>query len=645
MSRPPERFGPARTAVRAGAAMVVLLFGAPAGLRASAPLLAPAPGGAIGAGVEERSRPGTRRGSVEPDRRLHYWLKLPLAGRLGNGRGLAYAFTIRPSAVRTLARANEPGVAQRELDYDTGVRLTGIPATALSASFARGRSRADRSGAPLTESDVASRSATLALAFRPLPLSADISERRSEQSWAISPYSPALRQAESSRTWRVSGQNSRTALRLDRTLHDDRSTAFDYETWNASAAHTLRWGKGSRLQSSAQRSRRDGASPYRQDRFEERLHLQHLRAFATDWSLVHGASVGAASPVRSRSLYGAFDHRAAPGVAWGASLASYTTRTDAIDTRALDSRAHVAFERRWRSGLKARASGDAGRERREDRGPSSVFLAAIGERHTVGASRSFTLDASLPDSSNVLVRGVDPPTTYLESVDYVLVRIGDRLEVRLTATTRMRVGEVVEVDYRYAATARPVGRATTARYQLAAEYGPLSLRHEQSNREATPGRSGALVASPSENTARTEFEARWNTPRGSLGLRARRDSRSSPRFEQRSTEAQAEWAAAWTATLRTTLATAWSRRASERGHLDVVSGDARAAWDARPWLRVGGQAQAFAQVRGAGAVDASLDADARVAAIELALRFRRQWATPPGRGGMQVLSGRLVRRF
>ena len=80
-----------------------------------------------------------------------------------------------------------------------------------------------------------------------------------------------------------------------------------------------------------------------------------------------------------------------------------------------------------------------------------------------------------------------------------------------------------------------------------------------------------------------------------------------------------------------------------------MSGDARADWNARPWLRLGALIQAYALTRAdsrnEGRVDGSLDAQLRVAAIDVSLRYRQQWARAQPPGAMRVVSVQMVRRF
>lgn len=627
----------------------LLLLGSSPATIVRAALLGPVTGGELGVTAEQNTRTQAAARSRILDRRLRYWLRLPLSGRVGTRVGLGYSFTLRPTAVRSFSSAGEPGLVLRQVDYDAGVRVTGIPAAVLSGSTARGRARADRSGIPLSESEVATRSGQFELAFRPLPLRAELTEHTNDQTWTISPLAPVLRQEEWSRTLRLSAQNSRTTLHYDRTQHEDRSAGFDYEAWNGRGAHTLRWGKASRLQSTVRRSQRDGASPYRQDGWEERLHVQHLRAFATDWSVLDSRTHGSSSALSSRAISGSFEHRVTQGLVWGAGQATYLTRTATLQSRATNRRIHATAERRWPSGWAARVGADAGIERREDRGEAAGYLTAIGEQHTVGVGRSFTLDSANPDSASVLVRGLDPPTPFIGGVDYTLEPTGDRLELRLTPLSRIQVGQRVEVDYRFRVGARPVARAVATRAHWVLERGGFSLRQERSTHENNLGRPDALVAAPNETETRSDVEGRWSVPHGTWSLRGGIATRRSPSFDQRATEVQSEWSTAWPPGARTTLAAAWVRRSSGRGPLDVWSADLRASWDASARLRLGTQWQTHSLARQGAPrerlIDGSVDVQARLAALEIGLRARQQWSHPSTRGGLQLLSAQIVRRF
>lgn len=218
-----------------------------------------------------------------------------------------------------------------------------------------------------------------------------------------------------------------------------------------------------------------------------------------------------------------------------------------------------------------------------------------------------------------LVLGVDPPTRFVRGVDFDLAPVGDRMEIRLTPSSRIRVGEVVEVDYRYEADPQPEGRTATARYQLSAEYGVVAVRHGSSSRESNLGRPAALVAPADERETRTEIEA------------------------------QAEWSAAWCPGMRTCLVGAWNRRAGDGVRLDNLSGDASVDCNARPLLRPGTLIRAYRLTRetsrGEANVGGSLDAGLRVAAIEVSLRYRRRWVLTGSRGATRVLFAQLVRRF
>ncbi|MBI5837499.1 MAG: hypothetical protein HZB25_09665 [Candidatus Eisenbacteria bacterium] len=601
-----------------------------------------------GFSFEERARVsgGSR---TDPDRRLRFWVKMPLRGQLGGERNLNYRVVLRPSSAYSPKREGDDAVRLRQFDFDAGFRLVGIPSTTLSGSLARGRSRGERGGAPLSETDVKTRSLALAFRLQALPLSAEHTHRDSRLAWSVSPFAPLLEQGERTGTWRLEAQNSRTTLRYERTRQDNRVSARDYEAWSAVAGHALRWGKGSRLQSSYQRSERDGSSRFLQSSWEESLHLQHLRPLSTDWAWSQHTVASTGSESRSTFLRGSLDHRPRQWLAWGIGASSSLTRSRDLESKSLALAPRLSLDHLVGRRLRVHCSADATFERREERGTEGLMLDRADERHIVGSSRSFLLEMPRVDTASVEIRVLDPLILLIRGVDYVLYAAGDRTEVNLTPAGRAMAGQTLQADYRFRTDARPETRSATLHYRLGLEYRSFSLRHTGSTRGTDEGRLGRPVGAPDEQSALTELEGRGRTPLGALTGRARHETRRSERFFNRTQEVHLELSGTTPGAVETALSAEWSRRTGSGGRLVVLSATARTGWAPMPWVRLGATLQGYS-IRRPGTpderiMDAGLSGDFRVAQLESSVRYREQWSRPDSRGGVRVVSLQLQRRF
>ena len=617
---------------------------------AMAQWLQPATGaGEFGAETEARFRSGVSDDDGPSDRRTRLWLKLPLRGSLGGTRSLLYHGTIRPSSTHATSARDEGAVRVRQFDYEAGLRLQGLPRTALLGSISRGRSTGERGRITFTEGDLRSASANLGLQFAALPITSEYQRRDSRTHWMVSPLSPPLEQREVTDLWSVSAQNSRTALRLARTRFDDRTRSLGYDAWDSGVSHTLRWGKGSRLQSSFRRYDRDGASPYQQSSWEERLRVQHTRRFGSEWLSIRQRLEGTDARVRSDSYGGTLHHRPWSGLEWSLPAGWHDIHSNGVETRSLTLAPRLSWSHGPVYGFRLRSDVQGTIEHRESFGPSPRSALRLRERHLVGANRIVQLELQLVDTTSIRVRGAFTLTEYTAGADYLVLARGARVEILTLVTGRIAVGQTLEVDYRYSADPSRSADWRGLRYEASLEFSHLLLRHVASTREVRTDDAMLLLASRDERESTTELEWRQSARMGTVTATLRRSTRATAHADDGASEANIGLTFAPRRGLDGSVDAGVSERSGTSGSLRIQSITARAGWTSADWGRVGAALWSQMLERSAApaeqVTECAVSYDVQVGSLESRFDYRRQSRSPQARGRMQALAVRITRRF
>ena len=605
--------------------------------------------GELGAMAQDRRRLGQSGDFGGADQNLRLWLKIPLRGTIGGERSLHYSLTLRPVTTFSPANGVNESVRLRQFDYDAAFHVSGLPSTSLAFALARSNANAKRSNVLFSETAFQARSADATVALAALPLRAGYELRDERFEWRASPLTPAILQSDRTESWHLTGENSRTLLRFDHTLHDDRVHDHDYSAWNLGADHTLRWGRGSRLHSTYRLGERDGSSPYREVTWEETLNLRHLKSLGSEWQLTHKSLESASSMTHTRSVRGTVHDRPARVLEWSLAASTLTTSSNGLGSRIQSVIPRVVVESGRTTGLRGRAALEGNLEHRSSHGTVSTLVPRLRELHTVDDTRAFLLDLSPVDTASVIVSDLATSTRYASGVDYLMVPVGDRLEIRLTVTSRIVRGQVLAVDYRFTLSALLDATVAAWRTQLSLDWRIWSLRHTMSDRRTEADEFPVLLTVRDEREWTTELAAGRQLLRGRFDGRARIESRRSDLFVQNAREMSLAWTAPLRRDVDVGLDVSGSRHDGTGGRVDVTSFGLRSNRVFTAWGNLGAEWRTYLLRRPGVANEtvSELDvhADARLAALESRLQYRQQWLHPDGRGSMRLVNIQLVRHF
>lgn len=591
-------------------------------------------------------------GSHSAAREFREWFELPMAGSLLNPGVLAYTLTLRP----VFQQRTQPGFAEalgaRQLDAALGVRLLANRPVNLAVDLLRASGSTDGGLGSRRSYFTSHFGATLWWRNPVMPAHLAYTARSAEQTWSSTPGSAGLRSAGVQRVLRLTAGSSRTSLNIERSVYEGHGGVGDAASWNAEVLHALRWGKGSRLESSWDYGSQRGSSSSSRGTWSERLHLQHTGRVGSDHFFQRSAIGFGDQASRSVAMGTGVTARLGRWASAGVAASRHSATAGSARSVAIAAAPRLGLHTLLPAGWTFSFSGALGFERRLVTGAPST-APVVDERHQVTQARSVMLAFPEVEPLSILVRSSDGVTLYVEGADYSVSAAGSATRLDVPPGSRIQVGETVLVSYRYR-VAPQAGRSTRQLdYDVTLRRGGVSLRHRrlvrQSGDEPSRGSDAPLWAGAAFDEARTVVEFRRRTPIGNLTLEG------GLRAWKRPGERAGEYQAGGTleppsfGPLGMSSAVYWS--ASRAGGVDVgsLSVTSTVWWTISTALKTRAVVESFRWAQ-AGAVPqrfltAALAAEWQVGSTEMALRGEVRHRSYLVRDVESRLTGRLVRRF
>ncbi|MDP1861372.1 MAG: hypothetical protein Q8K82_22040, partial [Gemmatimonadaceae bacterium] len=158
------------------------------------------------------------------------------------------------------------------------------------------------------------------------------------------------------------------------------------------------------------------------------------------------------------------------------------------------------------------------------------WIVVSDERHTTAQAREFTLDFERADSTSITLVNEDRSLAYVNGFDYRLVRLGDLVRISIPLSSRIHVGEVVLVSYRYMLPPAPGIRTRSLGADASLAVGGMSVQHSIRRRRsvATDGAASDALDSADEYTTSASLRRalRFGSVQGDLTHRVRQHSRN-----------------------------------------------------------------------------------------------------------------------
>ena len=482
------------------------------------------------AGVEHRSERSYGRGRDGSTSTLFSeWVALPVQGTVVSPRVLAYSFMLRPSWAQQRA-GEQAAAALRGLGAGASVNILAGSVIPISLHAERSSGSVFGEFGSETNYRTSTSGATMRLQNRAFPLTLDFSDRLTQSDWRSAFNRESLRRQEVWRTARLTGRSTKLLTTLEKVRFIDRVGPLSYASTGGQANHTLRWGKGSALETMADVSWRDGFAPQRRRQLGGMLRLQHAPSVASSVSLMQQTARAPTFSANSRSAsYGVqYEPLAWLSASFDASGSSAQYHNGLAGV--LDLKPTVRFITPLPFGGRLSGSVSAGLARRSQKFFAEPWVEVSDERHVADDERSITLVNELVDSTRVQVVNSDRTVLYLNGFDYLITRLGDLTRLTIPLSSRIVVGQDVLVSYRYKMPVQPAFETRTAGAEASLVFPGFSLQQSFQQR-----RSQADVASDSDLLdSGDEYSLRAALRRGTrLGLlsahgvrRFRRNSRN-----------------------------------------------------------------------------------------------------------------------
>jgi hypothetical protein len=576
------------------------------------------------------------------------WLRLPLRGSVIDPRILAYNFTLRPAFTQRVSPGLPSAIGSRELGLDLGIRI--LATQPVSFNLVTNRSSGSTGGGFGTHGDFSTTNLSGVVTFRTpaLPTRLQYSKRSFENTFSSSEQIEPISWANTTRTIRLSANNSKINLIVERTAFDDRLGDQDFSLANLSFTHRFRWGRGSSLETGIGRTHRQGDGSYLRRSWSERLRLQHAVGTNSDLRYQQHSSESGGGRLHSRSVSYAFSSRIDRWLTAGITAASRSARFDGGSQQVISGAptVRVALELPLRTRLIT--GGRLGFEQRQSQRDGDGFVSVVNEQHAIDETRSFVLDQADVDVVSVVVRSGDEALQYMADLDYRLVELDGLLEVIIPATSRIRVNDVVLVSYRYRPPAELSGAVMTGAFNVSLNRSGFRLRHDRSLRRR-PGGDDQVTDLGAFNENRTSLAVTVSTPIGRWDVDLRRTVRESDAFSFTSHEVTTTLALLSRPRLQTHLGMVGRFSTGESRRMTSRAAYATATWTLGRPARLHGRVQLWDVDVEEGGTDRSLSLDlnatVRFAAIEMFVQLQYNRRTMPTSITTSGASVRLVRRF
>lgn len=452
----------------------------------------------------------------------------------------------------------------------------------------------------------------------------------------------------STRLLRLTAQNSKIRLLLERHELGDRVLGSERIRSLGSFEHTLRWGKGSQLSSGVDRWKTSGSAETKTLTFSESLLLRHRTNLSSGYSYSYGR-ISTPNDLQHLSAGQITSNYAiTPGVQVGAQGFGNSRWTrSGIRQSTYRVGSQLTLGTNLPLGARADASGQAGHEwlqQGSENGPIEV----VDEPHPIGQTGRFRLNESFAEPATVTVRSQDGLLLELD-IDYRIVEVGPFLEIVLLPGGRIQVGDTVLVDYEFRLLPTASARTLTWGYNLSLVMGPVRLYHDRSAREDlddVPQDVLPVLRDLDERLYGAAIEL--PLPFGSLSARAEYRASESSSFDSRSKLVSGALQVNPTRRLSVSLR---GNLTAQRGNdlsLDILRTDATLEWNALRGLDVRAGVRHWSwdePDRSDSFLGGEVGVTARLRQLTLDARFERvKWTNGSDRSESRVYVS-LVRRL
>lgn len=461
------------------------------------------------------------------------WLHVRLAGDVLHPRLFNFALGFGPNLVqeRWTGGLESPTAGGGRLNLDAAANfLSGAPLSLSFSGFRWTGSSPGRLGAKIDE-DRSGFGLRVVYDNTFLPMQLTYSDKSRDVTWRPLAQ-PSFGVAETIRSLRLTARNSKTTVWLERAAFSDRLGDRDFTSYQANLQHQMRWGKRSRLLSSAQYLDRSGIFANSRLSWSQRIHLQHTWTLASDYDYRIFSLENTGGRNSGWTGSATVTYQARPDLVFAANGQGTASRFTGGEQSFYRVQPRVSYVAALPHGASLRAGLAIGYEWRNRQPTADGWLDVVDERHVVDDTRRFYLREPFIDETSVVVTSADETTLYQVDFDYRLVEAGAQLELFALPGGRLAVGDTLSIDYRHQIVPETDANAVIADFSLALRWHSLNLYHRRSLRDQQSGHdSGSTFGLVNFDYMTTGIAVSLEVPGGILNLSGEHNRRQSDLFD------------------------------------------------------------------------------------------------------------------
>lgn len=469
---------------------------------------------------------GTQVVSLRFDQRLH----LGLMGWVLSPRFLTFNGSVAPSFGQYTTRLEDGMGKGQSLAYTAGVTLFRRRRVTFGAQI--GNSSGFSAASLGSRSEWVGSRTSLSGTFRDRYFPVQVQYMNSDGTTIRRGALPgdALEMGQSRRRFTVEVVNPRLTLRYQHERDHNRGFTSEPVRFATTimAAHRLRWGRGSSLNSAYQLQDRIGSGKIRNNSWSQRLALTHTDQLKSRWGYYLRSMQGGGTGLDGRRASGAFEFSPGPWLS-----ADVDANYQSISTTSGTSNAgyRIAPSVRLRGDLPWGGRGTLSVETGYDQFTrrtvaQNTFVDVLEEEYSVSPALTFRLASLRVDLASIRIWTEDLLFQLAEGIDYLLLEIGDQVEVRILPTGRVQAGESVRVNYRYLALEGDRRAGGFVNTNVGVSYGAVRVGAGHFERSGSLD-EGASLGDAGFRESFLSFDLLpRSTPVGELGLSAQVDRRT-----------------------------------------------------------------------------------------------------------------------
>jgi len=561
--------------------------------------------------------------SLVRDATYRQWLSIPFTGVLIDRRIVSYSLRVRPVFSQRRSDALPEPIRFHSFDASASARI--LSPRALSMTIDWSRSSGESSGGFGSSTDFSNTMLTgvVNLRYSVMPMSANITERDSDNTSRVGPNQILLNQSFRTRTMRLNARGRKLDLEAGRTTNNDRAGDGDYEVTNFRSIHLLGWGKGSSIQTRYEVVDRRNRTIDKRRSWSERLRLQHAKRIYTELFFRDNRIDNGNGQHGNHAFSGRFNARTSK-VSFGLRGATRKSSFATASQRTIELAPFTTVNTTLGPSIRLRASASVGLSRRRSEGTAS-FVRLVDQPERFDATGIIELQEPGIDITSIRIRRNDATTEYEEGLDYEVRLSNGIIQIRTLAGGRIQAGDAVLLDYRFRPRLDSREDAVLARASVSLSYRSVTVKQDYVLRQADSFDSTLPSSRGEFDELATVVAANWRHADTGARFEVSQRRRNSETLRYDAYEVSGNAFYTPSRSLRVSFSASARSTADRAGEFRSVSGRPSFTWQVADMVSLRGNANAWRWRDQTGQVETAiggdLDLNWRMAQTTMTIRY------------------------